>query len=433
MQTIDKIDLQRLLSSGEDIQLKGFFLEAFDLAEILSDVARGSVVLPRGVRIFDARVRGDFNLEAFNLRTPVSMRSCIFEGTVVLRHTVIKSLIIDGSVFLECIDARDVVIEGQIVARNCAFMRPVLLRDATISGQANFLGSRLLFAGDAVHNWIEEQSWGHAISFARSTLGSLKWMDITIHEKSVIDLTDATVGSFHCDLTSADVKSWPSKNNLHLNGFRPARIDRSEITDIVRWLDLSPDNAPSAYRNLGVALENEGLHRSKEMLDARAKRNEVRQLRSISKRCFYKLIFGVTRYGEQPIRAVFIALFFFIIALIISYDSRDNYRAYPKSSDLLKEECYYSRLACGKNAINWKKIPIDRGKVTRNIPKDYPDFRPFSYTVDKFIPFIGKDQTEFWRISPWYLDTVQQVLGALAIFFSSIYLGTITGLISVKR
>jgi hypothetical protein len=440
---MDRDDLLRHLLAGDEASLKDVSISGEYLADLLRAAMRKDVVFAKGLRLRHCRITGMFDIEALSADFPLYMQDCVFEGTVILRHIHVDSLILEGSQFWQVVDARDACITGQIVARRCIFRRPLLLRDCTVTGQANFLGASFHYTqADAqdVRNQMEEHAWGQAFSFARSVAGSFKWIRVGLSRDAVIDLSDAKIGSFLCDLSEPEfAKTWPAPGNLILQGFRADRIGRDDADGnnsperIVRWLELAPRFTPSAYRSVAAALGNDGLSRGREVVLAALQNREVDNIEAFAKRCFYRIILGVTDYGRKASRPLYGAAACFLLAVGICWQCQNKGLIEPSQSDLMIENCHFSMRNCDKKDVGWRPILINPMHERRYVPRSYPGFSPIAFSIERFVPILKLRQVDSWDFTIDWIGYLHRALASIALFLGGVFIGTVSGLLQPRR
>ena len=152
-ETADEQYARAEISAGREADLAGRILRGEIVASWLIECAKGALVLPRGLQVRRATIDGVFDLEAVQTALPLYLKNCTFTGKVILRNAALGTVSFEGGGFREVLDARDVKVTGQFILRHCVFDRPVLLRDARISGMVNVLGAEFKFAGGAYRGW----------------------------------------------------------------------------------------------------------------------------------------------------------------------------------------------------------------------------------------------------------------------------------------
>jgi len=415
---------------GIDFDLHGESVRGDVISDWLVHASRNDFFFPRGLQLRNGIIKGNLNFESIKFPFPIYIKNCTCEGIVVLRSIETKTISFEGSLFEEVLDARDCKIDGQVVLRDCEFKRPVLFRDSIVTGMLNTLGAS--FTYDPLtksRNWMEDHAWGDSFSLARSQLGSLTWKNITKKPLGQLNFTDTKLGTFYCNLDELNGgSSFPTEKKVLLDGFLFERIEQNNIDRIIDLYNLMPAFSPSAWRNLALSLKHAGLDHDADLVAAKLRKLEIRHMKSPWKRWFYLSIFAITGYGLHAERALLMVMVCFFSAYFLAlFISHNNYLS-PKVNSLLLTNCYYSQKNCGVNKVNWKKISIMPNKEERYIPVDYPMFSPIRYTTESFLPFIKGEQSGSWQSSLPLFNILNNLLGTLAIFFSGIFFGTISGL-----
>jgi hypothetical protein len=191
----------------------------------------------------------------------------------------------------------------------------------------------------------------------------------------ILDLRDAKVGIYW-----DDIDSWPNIGMLYLDGFKYGKLFEAaphDATSRIRWLRRQPADQfyPQPYEQLAAVFKEEGLEENAKKILI-AKEEDPAYLRSLSKTQIFAhdVLRIFLAYGYRPWRALKYALIFIVLGWFffgIGYESGlispTTTFAYVKNSD-----------------------------PPNNLPDGYPEFNPFIYSLDVFLPVVDLHQESHW-------------------------------------
>lgn len=239
------------------------------------------------------------------------------------------------------------------------------------------------------------------------------WSLIRSAHASQLDLRNASIGSL-----SDDEKSWPVRGNLHLDGFVYERISRSPIdsfgegisdeqfkeiekgfgqelvedsptdaTTRLKWLERDVDFKPQPYRQLAKVLhemgDDDGAKRVEFELESRLRAKDRRGLIHSPARWLFRsfedrILDGAVGYGVYPMRAFGWLCAFTALGWIVHRRAQRAGRMAPR------DEKAYEEFHSG-----------------RGLPKSYPPFNPFIYSLENCAPFLVRlGQDDRWGPDP---------------------------------
>ena len=203
--------------------------------------------------------------------------------------------------------------------------------------------------------------------------GALFWRQTINPENTLLNLRDASVGSF-----VDDCESWPIK--LALDGFIYGRIagGAKDIKGRLEWLRLPESFSPQPYRQLASFLRQEGdTEGSRQVLyemERHIRRNGKHGwlARLVSE--VFRLTIG---YGLYPRRALWA-----LLVLVMMGWGAYHYGYSAKAMAPTNKDAYAEF--------------HDRGEP----PKHYQHFFAFIYSAENCFPLVNLGQKEFWTPDP---------------------------------
>jgi hypothetical protein len=136
--------------------------------------------------------------------------------------------------------------------------------------------------------------------------GGLHWLGIKSPDRATLFLDDASATRI-----LDDMKSWPAKGNLDLDGFTYRRITQGprDPKNRLTWLARQGDFTPQPYRQLAIVLRNEGDDSgARKVLSAMEHTRRKSEDRSWNKRLWSWALRWTIGYGYYPERALVLLL-----------------------------------------------------------------------------------------------------------------------------
>lgn len=376
---------------------------------LASDPEAVALVHPSGLGIAGARIKGLLDLTYSKVDKPITIMNCYMPdgidlssanvGDFAIRRASVGTISGNGATF------RNDVTIGDGHYGTAAFFR------AHINGNIDFTGAhfvsterdaiRLIEAvvgGDAIfQNGFSADGMvdarlakiGHDLSFHGAEFtgsddtgldaeraeidGTLYWADVKHTKQTVLDLENARVGAIW-----DDEASWPAPGNLTLSGFVYGEIagGPDDAPGRLRWLALQPPGyTPQTYRQVAKVLADTG--REEGAADVLIAQQGVRRRfghLSALESAWNVMLEATIGFGFRPLRALWwIGAFVGFGTVVFEWGYRAGIIAPTK------------RNAYAEFAISGEPSP------------HYPDFNPFVYSLENFLPVVVLHQDEYWR------------------------------------
>ncbi len=113
-----------------------YLLSAAFLERLLTGGFKNIQISHRGVKIANATIEGDLNLENAEINPPVNLEHCTFKGKVILQKSCFKKdLSLQGSEFLNSANFKGITVERNAICEDAHFWGESLWSDAKIGEQ----------------------------------------------------------------------------------------------------------------------------------------------------------------------------------------------------------------------------------------------------------------------------------------------------------
>ncbi|MDB4951713.1 MAG: rane-associated oxidoreductase [Gemmatimonadetes bacterium] len=231
--------------------------------------------------------------------------------------------------------------------------------------------------------------------------GMLSWKDVSPAPGTHVDLTDGTVGRFF----PGDLRHWPEKGRLLLNGFSygalaeddacddargtpaaKARAAAKGTSDWVEWLGRQADRPfrPQPYELLARALRQSGYEDEANAL-AKEKYRLRRTRGSLSRRAnaWRWLLEKSLGHGYDVGPVVLFSFVFVVLGTILFANGPERGLVTPA-----QELAYVVKDSAWRTSSSLKLHPRIDG---------YPDFNALVYSIDTFLPVIDLQQEGYWQ------------------------------------
>jgi len=299
---------------------------------------------------------GDLNLTKANLDGAMHLRNAVIGSDLRLDGTVIK-----GSKAIHvALNAQGAFIKNTVFLRGGFSARgTVIFSSANIGGDLNCRGAKL------DKSTLDDGSDGDlAFSALNTTItGSLIWEQMGTKPKGPICLMNTRAGKLN-----DDIDSWPihyaksDSRDLLLENFTYNSCSTISAEDRLAWLRSQTDYSPQPYEQAARVLRLLGQVADARKI-ARAKQNDLRRRGHLSRgsKCWNFFLDLTLGQGYQVWRVPLIALAIIITGGFI----------FGHAADL-------GAMMSIKKDIN------------------QPDFQPFMYSADVFLPVINLHQKDYW-------------------------------------
>ncbi len=431
---------ERLLAdcvvSGEIADVSGF--EVDTEKEVRAVFLRGLClnaenlnVDPRGIWLRGAKVTGILDLYGAILDRSFWFANCIFTDRPSLTDAKGKSLGFSGCT-LPAIEADRLVLEGslsftgatmtggtrllsakvggQVRCADATFAnkggeafsadglevgRDLSFDGATVIGETRLLGAKV--GGDVnIIGAVFTNEGGEAFSAdGLEIMGRLFFRNMRAPVIGAIRLNHASVDSL-----IADGSGWSEPGLLDLDGFRYRTLGvYHPWTTLLGWIERqSPKGfAPQPYEQ-AMKVYREAGH----LADARemgiAKMEAYRKYGDLSpaERVWFWIAGPLIKYGYKPWRALYAALFVFVISVFFFSYAFDAGHMEPSKERVYLHDCYQFEKPA-QPCAGWERPA--RWWVLASpyrLPVDYPAFNPITYSLDTIIPIVDLHQESYW-------------------------------------
>lgn len=222
------------------------------------------------------------------------------------------------------------------------------------------------------------------VNLAETTIGRvLEIRKVIEPDKLVLNLRSTKVATF-----LDDIGSWPSPDNLMLDGFRYERFHERAPVEAERrkdWLSRQRRHAflPQPYEQLATVLRAMGHERDARFVMIEKNRERGRFTRFPRQAWWWYKLFGwLIGYGYRPQRAFALSVVLILLGTILFWGGYSCGLISPTTNSA------YEKDAGGA-------IPLATKQKTIN--PDYPVFNPIAYSMESFLPLVKFDQSANWQ------------------------------------
>ena len=214
--------------------------------------------------------------------------------------------------------------------------------------------------------------------------GELCWWRVQPTPQTLIDLTDATAARLRSD----GLTSWEPGEVL-LDGFTYGAVvcDKWSAADMLTWLHCHKDSRfrPQPYEQLSRTLrqsgyEDEANSVAKAKYQVRRKQPGLRLIPKLWSLTLEKMLGH--GYDARPV--VICTVVFVLLGTLMFHNGKERGAVMPSNE-----------LAYVRNDA--KALDPQASVVKGGMPRGYPDFSPFVYSLDTFFPVIDLQQESFWK------------------------------------
>jgi hypothetical protein len=328
------------------------------------------------------------------------------EGAVVFNGATISgNFMCDGGQFIKAngsaLSLDSAKIDRNLFLRKANFQGEVWLYNATIGGNFECSGGTFTGTQDGALTAISAKIGSNVyLNNGFATEGMVSFKNGRVGHNFVLEKIDRR-DRFMLDLQFAKVgtllneeKSWPSENNLFLNGFAYDQIDSraSPSADIQnKWLRHQRQDQFLAqpYDQLAAALRNMG--RQEEGVKVMIAKNEDhgRRADNFWDWCWYNGLGRLIGYGYRPWNALGVSL------IVVGIGTLLFWRGFRYKILVPTDEKAYEAHKNGQ------------------LSESYPRFNPFIYSLETFVPLVKLGVDQYWIPNP---NLGADVLGLLRKF-----------------
>jgi len=341
------------------------------------------------IRLVGAAINGDFSCIGAIMENQdhVALRAdCVKAGYVYLsggftakgrvRLTVAeigRDLICIGGTFEN--PNGEALSTDHLHARGCVF----LSKGFTARGEVRLLNMRV--ESDLRCDGATFENSGKTALSAQNmkVVGTFRWRDLNKRPSGRVIFSHATVGQLEVDSSG-----WPEPGNLELDGFVYDTFTGTKTPtsskDREEWLKLQPRFRPQPYEQLVSVLRRMGYEEQARRIaiakqDALLRSGELRKLDWLWQ--WTKKI--TISYGYRPWLAILWMVGFILLGSAVFWSARENDVMKPAKERVFMDQ-------------NYQKS----GKP----PSAHPEFQPFLYSLDVFLPIVDLHQESYWLPRP---------------------------------
>ena len=208
---------------------------------------------------------------------------------------------------------------------------------------------------------------GKAVFIDSTIGGSFEWHHMESTEKAILDLRSANI-----DTIMDDKEGWPSKGNLHLDGFNYNKFaEEAPITakDRIDWLNCQNDKhfRPQPYKQLAEVYQRSGYEENAKKVLIEKNRTHIRSGDLEWYDRFWLRFLGFTiGFGYRPRNTFAICVFIILLGAGIFELGR------------------------------FCDCMVPPGNNSAVISEYFPSMNAIAYSLDTFIPLINLGQVENW-------------------------------------
>jgi hypothetical protein len=343
-----------------------------------------------GIRLVGTEIGGDLDCDSASLSNPkadaLSVDGAKIRGNVFLR-TGFKAF---GEIRLLGAE-----IGGDLDCSGAELSNPdgnAISADGAEIGGAVFLSHGFKAAGAVrfIGAEIGGQLSCRGATFKNGTRVALNFERTHVAGSLIVDLMpEPPIGTVHFAGASAgsfvdDRASWPAKGQIALNGFNYVTIGGHALTDSrarLDWLRLQPKNPfrPQPYEQLIKVLRSMGHDRDARAV-AIAKQEDLRRWGELShwERAWNWFLGKTIGHGYRPWKALVWGAFVVAFGVMFFKDAERYDVMVPTDARV-----YLSERWTG-SAKDW-------------LPREYPPFNPWLYSLDVFLPIVDFHEKGYWE------------------------------------
>ena len=402
----------------------------------------------RGVWIWGAAIIGELNLEGTNLELPIWLEWCVFTDAIILRTARTRTISFTASEMRGILDARGVSVDGFVFLRGSGvhpyekqFQNPfisrrgVLLRDAEVSLALDCTGSIFEIDISSIgQKSIEEiEARSDCFTIRRAKIRMLDWGRFPKRPEGVVDFQDAEVVTFRDGIASdRNLKSWPRKQKLKLDGFSYEKKDYAPVAKHIKWLNLQDRFSPQSYQTLSRVLSDMGYRYDAQEISVRRRVRQIPHLRNPLLILAELFLFLTARFGYSTFR-ILVTILASIWVASFYFDAKfKDEQILPEKEFVVLDRCYKTWSDDCK-IRDWSAVKY-RGQVLDiNGPRSYPEFDPILHSADTLLPLFNFGMREHWGPPDKQLRLHEFLLILYGLSLNGIFVGSVTGLLQKDR
>ena len=409
-------------TAHQPVTVKGTFI-----SQVLRELAHE---LPIGIKLQGVKINGKIDIENIQIDKVISLEHCYIVGPIIAVGSKFLWFSLTGSVLEGYLDMRSSVSGGIFLRWGLTSLTSTLLRDTSVTGPIDC--DRAVFKYDSLgligNGQFAQDAQGESCSLARCSASALFWRDMPEPPTGIVNLRNCRIGSLRdCINNPADVaRDWPAAGGLRMSGLKYEDRTSSDPDALLAWIGLQniKESRYGSYQTAIKLLSDNGQELSANKIIVAKQRYIAQHEQSVLNSLLRRLYIGLSDAGVGTDRIAVITLLAFILSFVIvlTADSRGEF--VPKSNDILKDACFTS---ASKPCLNW--VPYR----SFFIPSYYPQFNPFGYTVDLFVPGVSYGVAADWRPVSDAMTAVTVAIRAIGFLLTGLLVVCVSGIARFAR
>ena len=384
--------------------------------------------LPIGIKLQGVKINGKIDIENIQIDKVISLEHCYIVGPIIAVGSKFLWFSLTGSVLEGYLDMRSANISGGLFLRDgFKSLTSTLLRDTVVSGTIDCSRAVFKYSSDRIDD-LKDTAEGESCSLARCSASALFWRDMPEPPTGIVNLRNCRIGSLRdCINNPADVaRDWPAAGGLRMSGLKYEDRTSSDPDALLAWIGLQniKESRYGSYQTAIKLLSDNGQELSANKIIVAKQRYIAQHEQSVLNSLLRRLYIGLSDAGVGTDRIAGFALLAFILSflIVLAADSRGEF--VPKSNDILKDACFTS---ASKPCLNW--VPYR----SFFIPSYYPQFNPFGYTVDLFVPGVSYGVAADWRPESDAMTAVTVAIRAIGFLLTGLLVVCASGIARFAR
>jgi len=412
--TISANNDNQIAFEGRNIYIKGQ-LSIRSNQENEKTIIEGTIYLQR------AKIDGTVFFRNLDIQKGVNLHHAEIGGNVSIRNSNIET--IPNNNYKEAFDGEGMHIKSDLFCVDTTIKGNLALTSAKIDQDVHFKGDKKESIIEGIPNdnhvayaiMARDLEVGMTLRFMSGfkAIGNIYLKNAKINSSLLINCDkiegEVVLENTHTEVVEIDykkLKSWdPDKVKLKINGFRYDKLGGNHITKnghkvrinfledfLERFMDKE-ERSPQPYYQLAKVLSISGYeNEANEVLIRKEEyyiRRELYEKHNLGIRRFFNLeyykllakkwVWGkIAGYGYDPLRVLWLMIGFLLTGFVIFYLANKSGFIVPADVNVLLSHEY------------------QKYGVLIGVPKGYPSFNPFVYSLNDIIPIINLYQTEYW-------------------------------------
>jgi len=412
--TISANNDNQIAFEGRNIYIKGQL-------SIRSNQENEKTIIEGTIYLQIAKIDGTVLFRNLDIQKGVNLHHAEIGGNVSIRNSNIET--IPNNNYKEAFDGEGMHIKSDLFCVDTTIKGNLALTSAKIDQDVHFIGDKKesIIEGIPNDNHVayairaRDLEVGMTLRFMSGfkAIGNIYLKNAKINSSLLINCDkiegEVVLENTHTEVVEIDykkLKSWdPDKVKLKINGFRYDKLGGNHITKnghkvrinfledfLERFMDKE-ERSPQPYYQLAKVLSISGYeNEANEVLIRKEEyyiRRELYEKHNLGIRRFFNLeyykllakkwVWGkIAGYGYDPLRVLWLMIGFLLTGFVIFYLANKSGFIVPADVNVLLSHEY------------------QKYGVLIGVPKGYPSFNPFVYSLNDIIPIINLYQTEYW-------------------------------------